>query len=778
MPPASSAPGQPVPRREDHRFLTGTGRYVVDIAVNDEAVAVFLRSPHAHADIAGIDASEATAMPGVLGIFTGADTAADGLGEVPCAVHVKGPKGERMPRPGRPLLAQGRVRFVGEPVAMVVATARAAALDAIERLAVSYRERPAVVGFEDAVAADAPQIWDGAPGNVAFFWERGDAGKVDDAIAGARHVVHLELVNNRLIPSPMEGRAALGMFDPASGRYTLYTSSQGAHLVRERLSAATLKVPAEAIRVVVPDVGGGFGTKMFHYPEEALVLWAARRLGRPVKWIGERMEACAADTHGRDQHNRLVAGFDDGGRCLALRVETLANMGAYLNTSGPAVPTQATGCMLSGAYAIPAIRATCRGVYTNTVPVDAYRGAGRPEATYMLERLMDRAARELGVAPDEIRRRNFIRPDAMPYKTASGPTYDDGRFAETLDAALAAADWSGFACRRRESEAAGRLRGIGLSTYVEICGFEAEEAHVLFPETGGVEVRIGTQSTGQGHETAYAQIAAARLGVPFDAVRIVQGDTDLIPTGKGTSGSRSIPVGGPAINAACDAALARGRHVAAHLLQADETAIEVTDGVFRVAGTDRRIALLDLAEAARAPENVPAGDSTGLDATGAFALEAPTFPYGCHVAEVEIDPDTGAVSVVRYTPVDDFGVIVNPLLVAGQIQGGVVQGIGQALMEEAVYDRGSGQLVTASFLDYALPHASDVPAIRPAFTAVPCRTNPLGSKGAGEAGAIAACPAVINAVLDALAPRGVTHIDMPATPERVWRALDDSRGRG
>lgn len=772
----SFAPGQPVPRREDHRFLTGSGRYVADISVDDEAVALFLRSPHAHADIAGIDASAALAVPGVLGIYIGADTAADGLGEVACAVPVKGAKGERLPRPGRPLLAQGRVRFAGEPVAMVVATFRAVALDAVERIAVSYRERPAVVGFDDALAADAPRIWDEAAGNVAFFWQRGDAAKVDEALARAPHVVRLELVNNRLIPSPMEGRAALGLFDAATGRYTLYTSSQGAHLIREQLGKATLKVPVETIRVVVPDVGGGFGTKIFHYPEEALVLWAARRLGRPVKWIAERAETCAADTHGRDQRNRVTAGFDEDGRCLALRVETLANMGAFLNMFAPSIPSQMTGCMLSGAYAIPAIHATCHGVYTNTVPVDAYRGAGRPEAAYVLERLMDHAARELGLAPDEIRKRNFIRPQAMPYKTVSGPVYDDGCFAETLDAALAAADWSGFAQRRQQSEAAGRLRGIGLSTYVEICGFEAEEAHVLFPAEGGVELRIGTQSTGQGHETAYAQLVASRLGVPFEDVRVVQGDTDLIPTGKGTSGSRSIPVGGPAINAACDAALARGRRVAGHLLQAEEAAIEVADGIFRVAGSDRQIALLDLAAAARAPENVPLGDSPGLDAKGAFALEASTFPYGCHIAEVEIDPDTGAVAVVRYTPVDDFGVIVNPLLVAGQIQGGVVQGIGQALMEEAVYDRGSGQLATSSFLDYALPRASDVPAIEPAFIEVPCRTNPLGSKGAGEAGAIAACPAVINAVIDALALRGVTHIDMPATPERVWQALNDTAG--
>jgi Aerobic-type carbon monoxide dehydrogenase, large subunit CoxL/CutL homologs len=770
--------GAAIPRSEDQRFLIGCGRYVADIVLPEETVALFLRAPLAHADVVSIDCREALSADGVLAILTGDDVVADGLGPVPCAIPVKGADGGELPRPGRPLLAQGRVRFVGEPVAMVVAESRAAALDARERIAVSYRERPALTEFDAAIEPDAPPMWDGAPGNIAFHWQRGDETKVAAALAAAAHTVRLKLVNNRLIPCPMEPRACLGAYDPATERYTLHTSSQGAHGVRDRLSRSTLKVEPERIRVIVADVGGGFGSKFFHYPEEALVLWAARRIGRPVKWVGDRLEAFTADTHGRNQRNTLVAGFDDEGRCLALRVDTLANMGAYLNTFGPAVPSQMTGCMLSGVYAIPAMFATCRGVYTNTVPVDAYRGAGRPEATYAIERLMDAAARQLGLPADEIRRRNLIPADAIPYPSPMGPTYDSGDFTANLRLAQADADWNGFPSRREEAAARGRLRGIGLSTYIEICGYAGEDVQLLFPDGNTVEVRIGTQSTGQGHETAYAQIVAGRLGVPFDCIRVVQGDTDRIPTGHGTSGSRSLPVGGPAIDAACAAVLERGERFARHLLQAGENVVRFTDGRFVVEGGARAIDLLDLAAAARDPDNRPPGEATpGLDASGAFTIHGSTFPYGCHVAEVEIDPETGRTEIVRYTCVDDFGTIVNPLLLAGQVQGGVAQGIGQALCEEAVYERNTGQLITASFQDYALPHATDLPPIEPRFTAVPCTTNPLGIKGAGEAGTIAASPAVVNAVLDALAPFGITHIDMPATPERIWRALRGAQKR-
>ncbi|MGF1639695.1 MAG: xanthine dehydrogenase family protein molybdopterin-binding subunit [Rhodospirillales bacterium] len=764
--------GQPVPRSEDPRLLTGRGRYAADVALPGQLSAFVLRSPHAHADIAGIDVTAAATAAGVHAVATGGDVAAAGLGDIPCAVPVRDADGEPLPRPGRRLLARDRVRFVGEPVAMVVAETVAQAADAAALIAVDYRPLPAVATMADALADGAPRLWDGAPGNIAFHWQRGDAAAVERAFAAAHHITRLDLVNNRVVPCAMEPRAVVAAFDAASGRYTLYTASQGAHQIKEALARHTLKVPEEALHVIVGDVGGGFGTKIFHYPEEALALWAAKRLGRPVKWTGDRWEAFVGDTHGRDQHNRAAAAFDRDGRMVALRVETAANMGAYLNMLGPTIPSQMTGGMLPGAYAIPMVFAVCRGVYTNTVPVDAYRGAGRPEAAYVIERLMDAAARELGLAAAEIRRRNFIRPEQMPYTTSTRHTYDSGDFARNMDDALAAADWSGFEARRAAARARGRLRGIGLSTYVEVCAYEAEEATIRFAEDGHVEVLIGTQSTGQGHETAYAQIASDALGVPFERIRVIQGDTDRIPFGKGTSGSRSLPVGGSAVVAAAEAGIARGTPVARHLLQAGDREIVFAEGRFGVAGTDRAIAIDALAAAARDPENLPPGTTApGLDATGRYTLQAPTYPNGCHVCEIEIDPETGAPTIVGYTVVDDFGTVINPLLLAGQVQGGIAQGIGQALIEEAVYDRCSAQPLTGSFADYRLPRAGDVPDIVLAFNTVPCATNPLGVKGAGEAGAIGACPAVINAVIDALAPLGVRHIDMPATAEAIWRAI-------
>ena len=768
--------GEAVLRSEDRRLLTGEGRFVGDIALPGQAHALFLRSPHAHAALGEIDRTAALAIPGVLAVYTGEDIGAAGLGDIPCVVPVKDRHRQRMPQPGRPLLARERVRFVGEPVAMVVAETPAIGRDALEAIEVDYQHLPAVATIGDALAPEAVQLWPGAPGNIAFFWAMGDAAAVDAAIASAAHTVSLDLINNRVIPCPLEPRAVVGAYDQGEDRYTLYAANQGAHAVRDLLASATLKVPEDRLRVVVGDVGGGFGTKIFHYPEDALALWAARLLGRPVKWEGDRSEAFLADTHGRDQLNGVTAGFDRDGRLLALKVHTYGNMGAYLNSFAPAIPSQMTGCMLAGAYAVPLIHATCEGVYTNTTPVDAYRGAGRPEAAYLIERLMDHAARQLRLAPDEIRRRNFIRPQQMPYATASGCTYDSGDFARNLDDALKASGYADFPGRRAEAKARGRLRGIGLATYVEICGYEAEEATIRFPSTGTVEVLIGTQSTGQGHETAYAQIVAGTLGIPIDAITVVQGDTDRIPFGKGTGGSRSLPVGGPAVVAACETVLERGRAFARQLLQAGQDDIEFAEGVFSSGGGKRSIPILALAEAAREPENLPPGEATpGLDAVARYTSQASTFPNGCHVCEVEIDPETGEVEIAGYRVVDDFGTVVNPLLLAGQIHGGVAQGIGQALFEHAVYDRASGQLLSGSFVDYGLPRAADVPGFEPAFNVVPCATNPLGIKGAGEAGAIAACPAVINAVIDALSAEGVTHIDMPATPATIWRALTLAR---
>lgn len=767
--------GQAVRRSEDPRLLTGRGRYAADVTLPAQARAVVLRSCHGHARIAALDTGAALAMPGVLAVLTGEDVAADGLGEIPCAIPVDDRHGNRLPRPGRPLLARDRVRYVGDGVALVVAECVDAAVAAAERIEVEYEPLPAVATITAAVADGAPAVWEAMADNRAFHWSLGDAQAVETALDGAEHVVSLSLINNRVIPCAMEPRAAVGTFDAETGRYTLYTSSQSPHGVKRGLSAHTLKVPADQVHVIIGDVGGGFGTKIYHYPEEALVLWASRRLGRPVKWVGDRTEAFLADTHGRDQINHLTAGFAADGRLLALKVDSLANMGAYLNSFGPAIPTQMTGCMLSGCYALPALHAVCEGVYTNTTPVDAYRGAGRPEATYMMERLMDTAARQLGLAPDVIRRRNFITPEQMPYQSVAGPVFDSGDFARHLDAALETADWNGIDERRRHAAARGRLRGIGLSTYIEICGFQGEEASICFGEAGTLEVLIGTQSTGQGHETAYAQIVAGTLGIPVDSVAVVQGDTDRIATGFGTSGSRSLPVGGPAVQRAAEAVIERGRLFAAHLLQADPTDVRFDQGRFATAD-GRSIDLEALATAARDPANLPPGESRpGLDATARFDLEASTFPNGCHVCEVEVDPDTGGIRVVRYTAVDDFGTVVNPLLLAGQVHGGIAQGIGQALMERTVYDPDSAQLLTASLVDYAIPRAADLPAFDIAFDGVPCTTNPLGIKGAGEAGTIGACPAVINAVIDAVAPLGVTHIDMPATPEAVWRAIREAR---
>lgn len=762
--------GQPVRRSEDARLLTGRGRYVADVAPPGALTLLFLRSPHGHAEIGAIDVTAARAISGVRAVFTAADVAADGLGDLPCIVSVRDRQGQPLPRHGRPLLARDRVRHVGEAVAMVIAETPAAARDALDAIRVDYRPLPAAASMAEALADGAPVVHADRPDNRAFYWQMGDAEATARALAEAARVITLRLVQNRVVPCAMEPRAVVAEYDSAADRYTLTTSSQGAHGVREMLASATLKVPEERIRVVIGDVGGGFGTKLFHYAEEALALWAARRLGQTVKWVGDRSEAFLADTHGRDQANAIRAGFDQAGRLIALEVKSHANMGAYLNAFAPMVASRMTGCMLAGAYAVPLIFASCEGVYTHTTPVDAYRGAGRPEATYIIERVMDAAAREFGLAPEEIRWRNFIRPDQMPFRTASGCTYDSGDFARNLDDALIAADVAGFPARQADAAARGRRRGIGLSTYVEICGFEEEEATLRVHDDGAVELLIGTQSSGQGHETAYAQIIAGELGVPFERIRVVQGDTDRIPFGRGTGGSRSLPVGGPAVSAACAALIEKGKALARQLLQAGEADIEFADGHFRVAGRSGgpTLSIEALAKAARAAET---GSPAGLDATARYTSRAPTFPNGCHIAEVEVDPETGHVAVVRYTVVDDFGTIVNPLLLAGQIHGGVVQGIGQALMEHAVYEAETAQLQTGSFVDYALPRAGDVPSFAVAFNVVPCQTNPLGIKGAGEAGTIAACPAVINAVLDALAPLGVSHVDMPATPETVWRAI-------
>ena len=768
--------GQSVRRVEDLRLLAGAGRYTDDIDAPGAAHALFLRSPHAHARIHSLDIGAARDVPGVLAIYTAAEIGAAGLGTLPCLIPLKQSDGKPLVTPPRPLLADGVVRHVGEAVAMIVAENLGAARDAAERVSVGYEDLAAVVETATANAAGAAQVWTQAPRNVCFHWQKGQLAETEAAFETAAHVVKQRIVNNRIIVNPMEPRAALGEWD--GERFCLHTPSQGPHMLRDLLADHIFKMPAEAFRVVTGDVGGSFGMKIFLYPEQALVLFAARALGRPVKWNGERTaDDFVSDTQGRDHVSEAELALDHDGRFLGLRVRTLANMGAYLSNFAPYIPTDLYAVMLPGVYTLPAVHCEVTGVFTHTAPVDAYRGAGRPEATYLLERLVDAAGRETGLGPLEIRRRNFIAADSLPYRTPMRLQYDSGDFAHTMELALVRSDWAGIAERKRQAQAVNRLRGIGLAYYVEACGGEiGETAEVRIDRDANVNVLIGSQSNGQGHETALAQVVADRLGVAITQVRVVQGDTELIATGTGTGGSRALPVGGVACERAADAVIEKAGHIAADMLEAAVADVAFANGTFEVIGTDRRLTLAEVAAAAFDTRYAGAGDQPGLSASADFQPKVRTFPNGCHVCEVEVDPETGSTRVVRYTVADDFGTVVNPLLLAGQIHGGVAQGIGQALLEHCVYDAQSGQLLSGSFMDYALPRADDLPFVDLALNeGAPCKTNPLGIKGAGEAGAVGAPPAVANAVLDALSDHGITHLDMPITPERIWRALHDRR---
>lgn len=762
--------GQALRRVEDQRFLTGAARYTDDITLPDQTVGVVFRSPFAHGVIRALDVDDARAMPGVLAVLTADDLAAEGIGDLPVGVVPRGSDGARMPVLPRPVLARGRVRHVGEPVAFVVAETLQQARDAAEAILLDVDELPAVADLSAAAAPDAPVLWDEAPGNVLLDWDMGDAAATEAAFAGAAQVVALDLVNNRLAPTPLEPRGAIGQWDAAAESFTLTTGSQGSHLLRDWLAGAVLKVAPDKLRVVCPDVGGGFGMRMFLFHEQALVLIASRRVGRPVRWIAERSEGFLADTHGRDHRTRAEAAVDADGRIRAIRVAIDANVGAYVSQFGAFVPTMAGSGMLCGVYAIPAAHVRVRVMVTNTAPVDAYRGAGRPEAAYVIERLVDAVARRLDLPREEVRRRNFIPPEAMPYTTALGKTYDSGEFARLMDTCMARADWAGFEARRAEARARGRLRGLGMSYYVEACGGGGDEtAHLHLDEKGDATVLIGTQSTGQGHATAYAQMVAAELGLPVERVTVVQGDTAVVPTGKGTGGSRSLPVGGASLSQAVDKVIAAGKAVAARLLEVPVEDVSFDDGTFRGRGTNGVRTLAEVAHAAFDPAVMP--EATGLREQAAWTPPQATFPNGCHICEVEIDPGTGATSVVGYWVVDDVGVVINPMLLKGQIIGGLAQGVGQALLEEVVYDPDSAQLVTGSFMDYAMPRADLLPDIDFTTVEIPCRTNILGVKGAGEAGTIGATPAAMSAVLDALAPLGIMHLDMPATPLKVWRAI-------
>jgi carbon-monoxide dehydrogenase large subunit len=768
--------GQPVTRKEDARFLTGRGRYVADIDLVRQAYAVFIFSPHAHARIRTIEKAIAEQMPGVFAVLTGEDWRADGLGTLDPEVMAEdmgGPKGYRTKRPP---LAIDRVRHVGERVAVVVAATEAQARDAAELVSVDYDVLPAVVRAEDAIGPQAPLLHEGAANNTSFTMRMGNADAIDAAFARAHHITRLSLYNNRITAVTMEPRGCIAEYDPGTRRYTLYSSTQNVHGVRQVLAHQILHIPENRIRVVARDVGGGFGMKGNVHPEEAIVVWAARRAGRPVKWISTRAEALLGDAQGRDQNVSAELALDADGKFLGLRWTGSHNVGAYIEGAG-CIPILLSLQLAPNAYDIPAVAVTSSLVFTNTAPTVPYRGAGRPEAVYIIERLVDQAAREMRIDPAELRKKNLIPPGAFPYQTRTGWTYDTGDYAAALAKCQALADWQGYAARCATSEAAGRRRGRGIVYYVENTGIFNERMELRFDPSGEVTIVAGTLSHGQGHETSYAQMVADWLGVPEDKIHLVQADTDEVAIGRGTYASRSMIVGGSALRAAADEVIERGKRFAAHFMEADAADIAFADGAFTIAGTDRSMPIQQVARMSFIPVGLPSELGVGLQGAGAFSPGLPSFANGCHICEVEIDPETGEVALDRYAVVDDIGTVINPLLATGQIQGGAAQGVGQALIEDIVYDRDNGQLLTGSLMDYGIPRADMLPAIGVDFSPVPSTTNPLGVKGVGEGGTIAATPTVINAVLDALAPLGVVDIPMPATPERVWRAIG-GQGRG
>jgi carbon-monoxide dehydrogenase large subunit len=777
--------GAPLRRVEDKRFLTGHGRFVADIEPSGALACALVRSPHAHAAIRRIDAAAALAAPGVVAVLTGADMAADGVAPMRPLWIVRSREGSPMAEPARFALARETVRHVGEPVAAVVAATLAQAVDAAERLEVDYAPLPAVTDARAAQAEGAPQLHACAGGNVCFRWARGDEAAVRAALHSAAHVVTIDLVNNRLVGAAIEPRAVIGAVDAQSEKLTLYSSTQAPHHIRRQVTEQ-LGIPESALRVVSPDVGGGFGYKGKLYPEEGIIAWAARRLRRPVRWVASRAESFVADNQARDHLTHAELALDADGRFLALHVQTFANLGAYVSTFGAAIPSAIYSALFAGGYRTPAIFVEVTGVFTNTTPTDAFRGAGRPEACYVLERLADLAAHKLGIDRAEIRRRNLIPPSAMPYKTPIGPTYDCGDFPKILARTLALADYDGFEKRRAQAARRGRLRGIGMACYVESSGVAPsrfagalgarvgfyEAASIRVEPDGAVRAMLGTHNHGQGHATTLAQILSSRLGAPIEKIEVVEGDTDAVPHGTGTFGSRSIAVGGSALDRAADKIIAKGKLIAAHLLETAADDIDFTEGAFVVAGTDRRVSFAAVAQAAYVPHNFPLETvEPGLQETAVYDPPSFAFSNGAHVCELEIDPDTGRIEIVGFWGVDDIGTVINPMIVEGQIHGGLAQGIGQALLERCVYD-GGGQPVSGSFMDYAVARADDLPLfVTECDESQPCTHNPLGAKGCGEAGSIGSPAAVVSAVLDALAPLGVTDLDMPLTCEQLWRRI-------
>jgi carbon-monoxide dehydrogenase large subunit len=774
-------------RREDIRFLTGEGNYTDDINLNGQAYVFFLRSDIAHGTLNSVDTSAAESMPGVVKIFTGADFEA--VGSIPCGWQVTDKHGEVMQEPRHPVLAHGKVRHVGEPIAAVVAESLSEARDAAEAIVLDISELPAVIDMKEAVKEGAPKVHDDLTSNLCYDWGfvEENKGAVDQAFKDAHHVTTLELVNNRLVANPMEPRVAVGDYARGTGDHTLYTTSQNPHVIRLLMGAFVLGIPEHKLRVVAPDVGGGFGTKIFHYQEEAFCTFAAKACNRPVKWTSTRSEAFMSDAHGRDHVTKIEMALDKDNNFTALRTDTYANMGAYLSTFAPSVPTWLHGTLMAGNYKTPLIYVNVKAVFTNTVPVDAYRGAGRPEATYQLERLVDKCAHELGVDPIALRRQNFITE--FPYATPVAVEYDTGDYVATMDKLEEISDMANFEKRRKQSEAKGKLRGFGVNCYIEACGIAPsnlvgqlgaraglyESATVRVNATGGLVVMTGSHSHGQGHETAFPQVIAEMIGIPEDMIEIVHGDTANTPMGMGTYGSRSLAVGGSAMVRATEKIIAKAKKIASHLLEASEGDIELKDGAFSVAGTDKSVAWGDVTLAAYVPHNYPLEDiEPGLEETAFYDPSNFTYPSGAYACEVELDPETGHVTIERFSAADDFGNIVNPMIVTGQVHGGLAQGIGQALMENCTYDS-DGQLLSASYMDYAMPRASDLPFYTVDHSCqTPCTHNPLGVKGCGEAGAIGSPPAVVNAVLDAMRSGGkdVGHIDMPVTPSRVWAAMN------
>ncbi|MEY2781720.1 MAG: hypothetical protein RL307_1424 [Pseudomonadota bacterium] len=780
--------GESVLRKEDYRFLTGAGQYTDDIDLANMTHCVFVRSPHAHANIKSIDKSKALKAEGVIGIFDGQDVANDKVNGLPCGWLITSTDGNPMKEPPHPILAQGKVRYVGDHVVMVVAESVEQAKAAAELVHVEYDVLPAVVDVRDAAKGKGPAVHAEAADNHCYKWAIGDKAQVDEAFKKAAHVTKLDLINNRLVPNPMEPRAAIGTFNRASDEYTLWVSNQNPHVERLLMTAFVLGLPEHKVRVIAPDVGGGFGSKIYLYAEDVCLTWASKKLNRTIKWTCERAEAFLCDAHGRDHDSHAELAMDKDGKFLALRVHTNANLGAYLSTFSTAVPTILYATLLAGQYATPLVYCEVDAWFTNTAPVDAYRGAGRPEATYLLERIVSRAGWEMGLGQDEIRKRNFITQ--FPYQTPVALQYDIGDYHACMSEAQKLADVAGYAQRKATTEAKGLKRGIGYSSYIEACGiapsniagalgaraglFECGEVRVH--PTGSVTVFTGSHSHGQGHETTFAQVVASRLGIPVENVDVVHGDTGRVPFGMGTYGSRSISVGGAAIMRALDKIEAKAKKIAAHLMEASDADIEFANGEFTVKGTDKKIPFGQVALTAYVPHNYPLDKlEPGLNETAFYDPTNFTFPAGTYIAEVEVNPDTGEVKLDRFTAVDDFGTIINPMIVEGQVHGGLVQGIGQALLENCVYDRETGQLLSGSFMDYAMPRADDMPHFNIGHVCTPCTHNPLGTKGCGEAGAIGSPPAVINAVLDALAPLGVKDLDMPATPHRVWQAIQHAK---